>query len=428
MSRDIMLWFVKFSFSLSLLLSAVSGALLYTFDSPQHLERAIKDSGVYTTAATLLSEELAKAGDDPIVQPTAREAIDASLPPAQMQRATEQLIDGSYRWLDGSVAEPDFRIDLTTAVERYTAVIADAAEKRAALLPVCNADQLRQLQSMLPSQLNRLNQSSDIQSIGPEAVLSLHCLPPGINPATVRQQTVAHVKDTNQLAVDPILTANTFPKDKQGLRFYERLGITPAAYRAQELAPWAFGAVCTIMAVLIVVLERKAIRAGYSVAKGIRNAGVLLLFVSGLAHILFIATTQPGGIITQSVDGTLQQYIISVARSLEAVLSRALLLIGTFLAVGGGIAALGLRLTVSRQERNLSITKTGAETSTNPDSTTSQFTTIQASDVSPQAETYKATDISFRPAPPLAKPGTTFTPQSNNHRDSYEKTAIDDKP
>lgn len=301
---------VGFGFRSSLILLAISTTLAVTFVTPRYIKQAIQDSGIYAAAAGILSDRSSLHTDDPTAEPAYKRAVSEALPPDQIRSASEQIIDGTYRWLVGSAVAPDFRIDTVPAVSRFKSVISDEALRRTGTLP------------------------------------------PSVTPQAVRDQAIAQATGSNRVFSEPFLTADSIPKNRQGLAFYDA-SVAPTAYKILMLLPWAFGIICLLLAGVIFLVRHNNIRAGYDLATIVLRTGIVILILAGLAHMVFILLTQPGGGIVRFIEGNFQQYIIAFIRSLEWVLSRTLLLLGATYLTVGGLVIVGLRLVASRRLRHM---------------------------------------------------------------------------
>ncbi len=304
---------VGFGFWSSLVLLAFSVTLAVTFATPRHFKQALNDSTIYEAAAGIIGGRASILTDDPTTGPALKRAVNAALPPDQVRSASEQFIDGIYRWLDGSTAAPDFRIETAPAIARFKSVIGD------------------------------------------EAVRQAGTLPPGLTSQIVRDQAIAQVTGSSKIFSESALTVDSIPKNNQGQAFYETAPVsaTPAVYQILMLLPWIFGIACIIWAGLLYFLRRNALRTSYDLAKVTFRVGLVLLVLIGLAHVAFVILTQPGGGIVKFADGTFQRYIIAFIRSLEATFSQTILLIGVVYSVVGGIVIVSLRLVALRRLKHM---------------------------------------------------------------------------
>ena len=129
---------------LSLLLVVV---LIVSLASPNYIKKWLSNSGIYSTATDGIIAESQKNQDlqntsyndsgPSLNDPAVIEAAKKVLSPQLIQTSTESLINGSFNWLDGKVAKPDFRIDLTQAKNTFATTVGQSVLKRYQSLPVC---------------------------------------------------------------------------------------------------------------------------------------------------------------------------------------------------------------------------------------------------------------------------------------------------
>lgn len=390
MLHDFRLRFVRFSLRLSLLLLALSAALVATIGSPEPLKQAVADSAIYTAAAGILSDQ-PSIKEVPTVRPAIQDAVNDTLPPAKIQAMSDQFIDGTYNWLEGETDKPDFRIDLTPIVSRFTTVIGDTAVQQAQALPVCSPEQVQQF---------------PVEKIKGTDLLSFGCLPPGLTPETVRQQTMEQLAASNRLIKDPILTADTVPTNPQGQTFFQTASSAPTLYRFISILPWLLVSLALLCAGLIVRMNRTITNGIYDVAVSAFWIGIVIIVISGVSHALFTIMTQPGGSITQSAAGSFQQYIVAFARSLEYIWFKGLLVFGIAYSLVGGLTIVGIRLRASANQPDYR-PESGMTHAPEQGVTTADTTET------PAPATPSAPSIEQVPAPRLASPGSTIRPKDD---------------
>ncbi len=398
MLHDFRLRFVRFGLRLSLLLLALSGALVAIVGSPDTVKQAVADSRIYDAAANILSDQ-PTAKEVPAVRPVLKEAVNSSLPPAEIQAAAEQFVDGTYNWLEGETAKPDFKIDLSPVVDRFTTVIGDATAQQAQALPACSLEQTQQLAE---------------QKLAGADLLSFGCLPAGMTPAMIREQAISRLASSNRLIEDPILTADTLPTNAQGQTFFQTASSAPGMYHFITILPWILGGLAVILAGLVVWMSRTIASGLYDVAVSLFWTGVLIVVLGGVSHVLFAVLTQPGGSITQSTAGSFQQYIIAFGRSLEAVWFKHVLFFGGGYSLVGGLTVVGLRLRSSAGQPGhehaamsevAPLTDAPGWAANNTDEPTADQP-IQYADSAP-----KPPKIESIPSPTPVAPGTTVKPK-----------------
>ncbi|HLC91966.1 MAG TPA: hypothetical protein VJC09_02855, partial [Candidatus Saccharimonadales bacterium] len=135
--KKILRWFASYFFKLFILLVAVVAALVMTFHSPDKIEKSLSDSGVYSTFVDSALQEVQKAVKDnpdnsevPIADPAIKAAAKQAFTPQLLQTSTESVLNGTYDWLAGKTAEPNFKIDLTNAKQTFANGVGAAAAER----------------------------------------------------------------------------------------------------------------------------------------------------------------------------------------------------------------------------------------------------------------------------------------------------------
>lgn len=332
MSRDLQVRLARSGLWLGLVLLATAGAAAIVFGSPETVKQAVRDSKLYQAATNLLTD-IPSGQVGPAAQPAVESAAAKAFSSDQLQQSSESAIDSIYSWLDGSEPEPQFRVDLTPLRDSFIANISAASAEYLDNLPACT-----------PAQLQAL----DAQATDP---MSLPCRPPGLTAAAATEQTVATLQADNELFRQPILTADSLPKNEQGQNAFQAATALPTTYQALQLVPWLTAGLCIVMVGLIFLWSPNAMRAGYIISKTTLWAGLSILVLVGLSHVAFSVLTQPGSSIAQAIEGTPQSYMLSFARSLEGSLSRLILQIAAGYFILGWLTIVVLRLVAMRQQK-----------------------------------------------------------------------------
>jgi|GEM_PF-862822 len=331
--RSILRQLASNGFRLAILLLAIVSVALALFGSPQTVKKILGDSGVYNSLTNTVVAHLNDAQDDqkhqttqdqaeqalqkPEVQAAAKEAFNAQL----LQNSSEQVIDGTYRWLDGTVPQPDFTIDLQPAVSAVENAAADSAVNKVKKLPVCTAQQVRAL---------------DIANID---IFSLPCLPPGIDLNAARQKYIdSFVSSTdNDFLKDPRLTADKLSKDANGQTPFDKANKLPQAYQWAQHSQPILAAVALVFAVGVIFLG-KTRRLGFrSLGGSLLGVGITLLAIGLVANYLFdhyVNTTKTLDALKIANNGT-DAAVSKMASAFEHIASQKLLLFGAIYVAAG---------------------------------------------------------------------------------------------
>lgn len=131
----------------SLLFAANTTVFSLVTSNPARLKSIIRDSGAYDRAGNVLIEQAASQQAqesnlllNPDIKKIAAESIDKKV----AEKQTNGFIDGTYAWLQGKTAEPEFTLSLAEAQTNFIDQTALYLEKRLATLPPCNTFELPQ--------------------------------------------------------------------------------------------------------------------------------------------------------------------------------------------------------------------------------------------------------------------------------------------
>jgi hypothetical protein len=226
----------------------------------------LDESGFYdnvTKAALegLRSVEGEETGTVPVDDPNLQTQIRSIFTPEFLKENIENLLDGTYNWLDGKVDKPDFAIDLRDVKVRLASSLGQYAAERAATLPPCTVPQ-------------------------PEFdAFNANCLPSNVSVSDVANTVETEFLNNPEFLKDEVLTADSFHKPGEGqtVTFFA----TPNADHirsAYKLGSWAapilaFLALLSLGVIILLSSTRRAglIRAGFLTI----GAGVVL----GLTYI-----------------------------------------------------------------------------------------------------------------------------------------------
>lgn len=271
--------------SLALLLFLLLSALLVTV-RPDNVKTWLSKSGLYAVVPDLAVSRLAESQSsgtddftfkDILVQRAVRRALSGSFVP----NATNAVVDGTFRWLDGDVAKPDFAVKVGDAKQRFADELATAAQKRYEQLPVCGPRQ-------------------QPTNLGP---LSIDCQIRGYN----INQTIADFKNrvlANQdflpssvLTADSNLTTDAATGKVQPIIHYSK--VIPQRYHQLQLARWVvLGLIVCLGLLLLFVSDTKL--------TGLKRIGRSLLTTSILGAaglwLLFVAVNSLKGRIPVSLS------------------------------------------------------------------------------------------------------------------------------
>jgi hypothetical protein len=307
-------------FTLCLFGVATMTALNRVFGTPATLKSSLASSGAYDTFATAIAKQAAQDGQDPgndvqLDNAAVQGVLNKVITPGKLQGYAEQVIDGTYGWLEGDTPTPNYRVDLSGLKQELGVAVSDSAVQRLSGLPVCTSAQLRQLNG----------QNND--------PFTLPCRPPGLNLTAERQRLVSEITQSPDILEDTTLTADD-TKSESGQTPFEKLGMLPTIFQWSRVAPWLLGAIALASSVGIVHLNDNKQTGRKMVAKSLLTTGLLLLVSVGVSTFLIGKLKTDG----QAADSQyLQEAMVSLVRSLAGAFNRVMLVFAvTYALLGAG--------------------------------------------------------------------------------------------
>ncbi len=320
----------------SLLLVVVAVCLNQLFGNSGYLKRALQDSKVYETLTddALRQYQYTDSPEDSNELPMDREEIHQAAKeafnPRLLQSSAETMIDGTYAWLEGKTAHPDFRVDLGGAKADFAQRIGSYARQRLASLPDCGRGQLPDTTD--PFQIN--------------------CRPVGFSfEPEIRRLTEGLASSPDYLA-DPVITANTLTvkNGEETIPVFERANNLPEAFRALRIMPSVFGLLATVAAGIIIGLGRPWISGVKQIARIFLAAGVITLISLWLVGFLADKLVgQAAGSSLQVADFSQQNVSAALINTTQQVISGVVLSIGVIYIFIGLLLTLCIRLAGRRR-------------------------------------------------------------------------------
>lgn len=322
-------------FSLSSLGLAASVSLNKVFGEPDTIKTSLKESGAYELLAQEFAKQITVDARENFNANVDNEAIEnaakAAITPQIVEENFEEIIDGSYYWLDGSTTKPIFNIDTNQIEMQMRENLTTAASERVSGLPECSLAQLQQL---------------DPGNIDP---FTIPCRPPGLNEVRLNQQISESILSSengmggeSQLTADDLTansTQNIFNEDSQ----------LPAIFQLSQMLPWVFLAALLISALVVFFLHETK-------QKGIKTLSITLLikaFTIGVAILLV-------GLVVDFVTPTLgngqsQLVLAGVIDSLVGKLNKPLIIFTATYALVGILGLAVIRLLRKNTHRNFTV-------------------------------------------------------------------------
>ncbi len=236
--------------------------------------------------------------------------------PQKLQGYAEQIVDGTYHWLEGKVKTPDFSIDLTSTKQDLGNAVGDTAVARLQGLPVCTLAQL---------------QAINVEQIDP---FSLPCQPPGLNLEAERQKLTSQIIQKQDVLQQTKLTATDTKSETTGKTPFEKLAILPTIFQWSKILPWVLSILGLAAAAGMVFLQSDHRKELKKISITLLVNGLLLCFSVWLTAFL-LNHIQFQDMVQQRQFG---EAVISIVRTLSSAFNRVVLIFGatySILGIGG---------------------------------------------------------------------------------------------
>ena len=331
---------------LTLFWAAIIASIVGMAGSPATLKQSLGDSGVYDSLVSnalqatdkpeeAKSEEEKQQGVS-LDQAQIKTAAESALPPETLQSSAEQIIDGVFRWLNGEVETPDFRVDLTEPKQRFIAVAGLEAEKHVAGLPVCTAAESR--------------------AMDPEAdAFGMTCRPATLSAATVRQQFESKLAGNEDFLKDPVITADSLGRKEGEASIFEKAEGARNGFQQAKVVPWLLLAVSALLAAAVFFLGKTRRQGAKSLAITLLGTGLFLLLTTWLTSLIFSRLIQPDGAIGKSINNSLQTSILAVLSSLGKAFSNTALVYALSYTLIGLAALLALKFIWKKEDTPVTV-------------------------------------------------------------------------
>lgn len=358
-------------FGLLLIALPMTTATMLLLDNPDTIKQTAQQSGIYRSfVPAVLAESATHNKEDNaknvLTDKGVQQAATAAITPAVLQNASETFIDGWYGWLNQKTTEPTFRIDLTQPKQQFIANLQTYAQKRAESLPRCSLAQLQQLRNT-------------------EDILSLPCLPPGVDPAKAASQFSRDLVNNSDFLPNPVITQKDLPKAENGKTIAQNASGLPTLFTLLQLAPWIIGGLIVLTGMIVVLLYENR-------AAGVRRIGWSLLWTGVLivlAYFLFSKILQ--GLVQGDkiaiANPEFKQAITSAINSLVGAFLKPVGVIGgVYVAVAAILLALQARLHPAVASQTVEGSNTAHATAADDNAETPNSDT-QATPLEPTVET-----------------------------------------
>lgn len=267
---------------LSLLSTAWSHIAVTTLGNRATVKTWLNESGFYDHIVESVLDNVNKNSEAdegggesnqqiPVDDPQVQAVVATAFSPDFLRENVEKVLDGTYSWLEGDTAKPEFMIDLTEAKQRLADGLGNYAATRAASLPVCTPEQTAALTS------------SGFDS------LSAPCLPPGVDPqaagAEIRNEIMTNEDFLKQTSFSGDDIKVTSEGQEVAVDQAEEFRRVQQSYKLATYWPYGAALVAILSAVGVIFLSATR-------RKGIRRAGIILLVAGIFLGISYSGFTQ----------------------------------------------------------------------------------------------------------------------------------------
>ncbi|HEX5797412.1 MAG TPA: hypothetical protein VFX86_03395 [Candidatus Saccharimonadales bacterium] len=286
------LFFVLFAF-------AYFTAFSQTTAKPDKVKNILKDSGVYQKAPPVIYDKLAadapeSASDIPLDNPLVRNAALDAFTPGFVQNNVEAVLDGTYEWLEGKAARPEFNTELKNVKNRFAASLSEQVGKRLAKLPPC-----------------RPGQHPPGLPIDPYKTA---CRPAGTDINAIKKQVRRSVAANDDFLNGD--TASPAPESGSNNSLFDKNSRFPEAYRSTLQMPYLLAAFAALLSAVIIFISGKA--AGLKkLALIFVLAGIFIVFVPlgfRLITDAFIKAASGNNVVTELVAPVLREFNQAAAK------------------------------------------------------------------------------------------------------------------
>ena len=244
------------SLAVSLLfLTAVDIGVVRIVGDKEKVKHIVAQSGIYNTVIPSTLDKAQKLstnkGEVSLNDKTIRSAAGSTFSPKYLEDTVNNVIDSTYRWLEGKTPSPDFNIDLGSTKTVFADKVAESIKQAAVKLPVC------------PGAPNAASFDA----------FNATCLPKGVTAAQAADQAKQQVLTGQGFLDSTNITAKDVKSgDTNQPVFDNQLKQAPQIYQKFKFSP-------IILPVLSLLVLLGIIFLSSSHKKGLRRVGITLAFV-----------------------------------------------------------------------------------------------------------------------------------------------------
>jgi len=248
--------------------TAFDVGLIRTTTDPGTIKRLAAESGIYDSLVPSLLKQQGTIstsfGSLSANDPDIKQAIDSAVSPQYVRQNIEEAIDNVYKWLNGDISRPDFKIGLTDQRASIADSVSATLKQKLAGLPTCS-----------------FAKSRAIARSGSFDIANATCLPYGVTAASLASNVKNSILNDRDIFKDASIDASDIKNGDTGKSVFEQAGVKnlPKQYQRAKKTPWILGILTILAGVGIVFLSETWHR-------GLRHIGINLLVV-GIVMLLF---------------------------------------------------------------------------------------------------------------------------------------------
>jgi hypothetical protein len=254
-------------FILLLFATAFDIGFARTATHPATVKRLVAESGIYGSVVPSLLQQTktisTSYGTVSTTDPVIAKAANSALSPPFIQQNTEMAIDNVYDWLNGKIAQPNFKIDLSGSKTLFANKVTDAVEARLSSLPACSAAQSRA-----------------IARSGQFDTFSASCSPVGTDPDAIAGQLKSALLSQQDFLSNTVIDPSRVKNGGSSQSVFNgQLKDAPKQYQRLKKTPVILSLLTILSGIGIVFLSR-------SWQVGLRRVGISLLIIGLVMLIL----------------------------------------------------------------------------------------------------------------------------------------------
>lgn len=289
------------------------------------LENAVDQSGE--------GDDVSIPADDPEIQAVAQDAFSSDF----LKNSVEEVLDGTYAWLEGKTDKPEFSVDLSEAKQQLADGIGSYAARRAAELPACSTAQLQEMQAN-----------------GFDA-LSSECLPPGVNPQTAGEDLSKQIATSEDFLGDTTFNGDDLlvgdNDEKVTLDQAPEFKQVQTSFGWLNNALYVFAAIAILSAIGIILLSANK-------RKGISRFGTVILTAGVLLGVSLLLINRGSAWLNQRASdlggesSASREIAANMASAVSSDVARLLLWYAVGFAVVGVACILGAKFINRPEQKN----------------------------------------------------------------------------